>query len=57
VYPSKEFQLEQSKAVESQASLREEAEEHYNLLKELSFVDMEYQRLLRQNYDRKCFVK
>lgn len=57
IYPSREFQVEQSKAVESQQSLRDEAEEHYQLLKTLSQTDPEYQRQLRQNYDRKMEVK
>ena len=42
VYPSKEFQLAQSKAVETQQSLREDAEEHYQILKTLSLSDKEY---------------
>ena len=42
IYPNRAFQIEQSKAVESQQSLRDEAEEHYQLLKNLSQVDQEY---------------
>jgi U3 small nucleolar ribonucleoprotein component len=57
IYPSREFQVEQSNAVESQQSLRDEAEEHYQLLKALSQSDMEYQRQLKQNYERKSEVK
>lgn len=57
IYPSREFQVEQSKAVESQQSLRDEAEEHYQLLKALSQSDGEYQRQLKQNYERKSEVK
>lgn len=57
IYPSREFQLQQSKAVESQQSLRDEAEEHYQLLNLLAQSDMEYQRQLKQNYERKSEVK
>lgn len=57
IYPSREFQVEQSKAVESQQSLRDEAEEHYQLLKTLSQTDAEYQRQLKLNFDRKAEVK
>jgi hypothetical protein len=57
IYPSYEFQQQQSKAVETQANLREEAEEHYQMLKALSLEDPEYQRQLRVNHERKSQIK
>jgi len=57
IYPNRAFQIEQGKAVESQQSLRDEAEEHYQLLKSLSQVDAEYQMQLKVSYERKNEVK
>lgn len=53
VYPSQEFKQQQSTAVDSLNCVREEAIEHFELLKLFALADAEYQQFLKMSYDRK----
>ena len=47
IYPNQEFHQQQSSAVPSQQALKDDAEEHYLMLKALAMTDSEYQRQLK----------
>jgi hypothetical protein len=57
IYPSCEFKKLQNTAVETQKCMREEAIEHFELLKQFALSDFEYQSYLRLCHDRKVKIK